>query len=187
VKAATLLLAVSSTQLNFGSVNVSSSSTQNVTLTNVGTSNVTISNVMVSGAGFNAGGGVTGLILSPGQAAGVSVTFAPAAAVSATGSVTATSNASNSPAKIALSGTGVAQAHLVNLSWTPSTPSVIGYNVYSSRVSGGPYVKLNATPTAATTYTDTTVQSGQTYYVTTAVGSNNSESGLSAEVSAVVP
>ncbi len=186
----TVLLGASSTQLSFGSVNVSSNGVQSVTITNSGNSNVTISNVTVSGAGFNAGGGIAGLILSPGQMAPLSVTFAPAAAGSASGSVTVTSNATNSPITVALTGTGAAQAHSVSLSWTASTSSVIGYNVYSSRVSGGPYVKLNPTPMAATTYTDTTVQSDQTYYyVTTAVGSNSSasESGFSSQASVVIP
>ncbi len=190
VTSETLLLGASSTQLSFGSVDVSSNGVQSVTITNAGNSNVTISNVTVSGAGFNAGGGAAGLILSPGQAAPLSVTFAPAAVGSASGSVTVTSNATNSPITIALTGTGAAQAHSVDLNWTASTSSVIGYNVYSSRVSGGPYVKLNPTPMSATSYTDKTVQSGLIYYyVTTAVGSGSSasESGFSAEASAVVP
>ena len=190
VSAGTVLLGASSTQLSFGSVNVSSDGVQSVTITNSGNSNVTISNVTVSGAGFNAGGGIAGLTLSPGQTAPLSVTFAPAATGSASGSVTVTSNATNSPITVALTGTGATQAHSVSLSWTASTSSVIGYNVYSSRVSGGPYVKLNPTPMAATAYTDSTVQSGQTYYyVTTAVGSTSSgsESGFSSQASAVIP
>ncbi len=190
VSTGTVLLGASSTHLSFGSVNVSSDGVQSVTITNSGNSSVTISNVTVLGAGFNAGGGIAGLILSPGQTASLSVTFAPAAAGSASGTVTVTSNATNSPITVALTGTGAAQAHSVGLGWTASTSSVIGYNVYSSLVSGGPYVKLNPTPMAATTYTDTTVQSGQTYYyVTTAVGSTSSasESGFSSQASAVIP
>ncbi len=190
VTSGTVLLGASSTQLSFGSVDVSSNGVQSVTITNAGNSNVTISNVSVSGAGFNAGGGVAGLILSPGQTAPLSVTFAPAAVGNASGSVTVTSNATNSPITIALAGTGAAQSHSVNLNWTASTSSVTGYNVYSSRVSGGPYVKLNPSPMPATSYIDKTVQAGLIYYyVTTAVGSGSSasESGFSAEVSAVVP
>ena len=189
VSAGTFLLAANPTQVSFGSVNVSSDNVENVMVTNSGSSNVTISSVLVSGPGFNAGGGIAGLILSPGQTAPLSVTFAPAAAGSVSGSVTVKSNATNSPMTIALTGTGVAQAHSVDLRWTPSTSSVIGYNVYSSRVSGGPYLKLNSTPLAATSYTDTTVQAGQTYYyVTTAVASSGgAESGFSAEASAVIP
>jgi fibronectin type 3 domain-containing protein len=65
---------------------------------------------------------------------------------------------------------------------------VTGYNVYRSSVSGGPYSKVNTTLIAATTYVDTTVASGQTYfYVVTSVESNGVESANSAEVTAVVP
>jgi fibronectin type 3 domain-containing protein len=78
--------------------------------------------------------------------------------------------------------------HSVTLNWTASTSTVSGYNVYRSTVSGGPYTKLNSTPIAATTYVDTTVQSGQTYYyVVTSVDSSGVESTDSSEVSAIVP
>jgi fibronectin type 3 domain-containing protein len=65
---------------------------------------------------------------------------------------------------------------------------VIGYNTYSSTVSGGPFVKLNSTPMATSSYTDTTVQSGKTYYyVVTAVDSSNNESSYSNQASATIP
>jgi HYDIN/CFA65/VesB family protein/immunoglobulin I-set domain protein len=189
VNAATRLLNPSATSLNFGNVTVSTSSSQNATLTNAGNSSLTISNVSISGAGFGVTGLSTGLILNPGQAATLTATFTPATTGSASGSVTVTSNASNSPDTIALSGTGQAPvAHSVSLSWTPSTSSVIGYNSYSSTKSGGPYAKLTATPVPTASYTDTTVQAGQTYYyVVTAVDSSNVESAYSNEVSAIVP
>jgi fibronectin type 3 domain-containing protein len=64
----------------------------------------------------------------------------------------------------------------------------MGYNAYSSQQSGGPYAKLTSTPLAATSYSDTTVQGGTTYYfVVTSVDSSNTESGYSGEVSALVP
>jgi fibronectin type 3 domain-containing protein len=65
---------------------------------------------------------------------------------------------------------------------------VTGYNVYSSAVSGGPYAKLTSTPVAITSYTDSGVQPGETYYfVVTAVNSQNVESADSGQVSATVP
>jgi fibronectin type 3 domain-containing protein len=99
------------------------------------------------------------------------------------------SNATNSPDTIALSGTGVAVVnHSVALSWSPSTSTVVGYNAYSATQSGGPYTKMNGTPVAVMSYTDTAVQAGQTYYfVVTSVNSSNEESAYSAEVSALVP
>ena len=189
VSAATYLLNPSSSSLSFGSVNVSSSGTQTVTLTNAGNSTVTVSNVTVSGAGFNAAGVSSGLILAPGQTAALAATFAPSGEGSVTGSVSVASNATNSPDAISLSGTGVAIVnHSVGLSWSPSMSTVIGYNTYSSAQTGGPYTKLTATPVATLSYTDSTVQAGLTYYyVVTSVDSNNVESGYSAQVSALVP
>ena len=129
-----------------------------------------------------------GLILPAGQTATLSVTFDPSAAGSVTGSVTVASNATNSPDKITLSGTGVAAVtHSASL-WTASTSTVMGYNVYSSTVSGGPYTKLTLTPVTTTSYTDTTVQAGATYYyVVTSVDSSGAESSYSSEVSATIP
>ncbi len=189
VNAATLILNSSSTVLNFGNVNLSTSGSQTVTLTNAGNSNITISNVSVSGAGFYASGISTGLILNPGQAATLTATFTPAATGSVTGQATVASNASNSPDTIALSGAGLAQVnHSVILSWTPSTSAVTGYYSYSSTKSGGPYTKLSATPVQTTTYTDFTVQAGQTYfYVVTSVDARSVESAYSVEISASVP
>jgi len=183
---ATFLLALASTVLSFGNVDLSATTSQSVTLTNAGNSAVTISNVTVSGAGFTASGVAGGLILPPGQTATLNVTFAPAASGTVAGSVAVASNATNSPALITLSGAGVAPS--VVLSWTASTSAVIGYNSYSSAVPGGPYNKLNASPVATTTYTDNTVQSGKTYYyVVTSVDSDNVESVFSNEVSVTVP
>src|SRR5258706_2536246 len=80
------------------------------TLTNNGNSNVTISGVTITGAGFSTSGVTSGPILSPNQSATVTVAFAPTVAQNFTGSVGVTSNATNSPATIALSGVGVQTA-----------------------------------------------------------------------------
>ncbi len=188
VSASTLILNSSVSSVSFGSVAMPSSGTQNVTLTNAGNSSVTISNVTVSGAGFNATG-VSGMILAPGGTATLTTTFTPAAAGAVTGKVSVASNATNSPDSITLSGTGIAAAApAVALSWSPSTSTVVGYNTYTAPQSGGPYTKLTSAPVAATSYNDTAVQSGQTYFfVVTSVDSSNVESGYSSEVSAMVP
>ena len=189
VNAATFMLSATPTSLSFGNVSTGASSTLAVTLTNSGNSQVTISNVSISGAGFNASGVSAGQILTPGQRGTLNVTFTPAAAGSVTGNVVVMSNASNSPATIALSGIGLqVVSHSVDLSWSASTSVVVGYNVYRGAQSGGPYTKLNSTPVALTNDTDGTVQPGQTYfYVVTAVDSSNLESAYSNEVSAVIP
>ena len=187
--AKTIVLSPNVSNLNFGNVNVSSSSTQNVTLNNAGNSSVTISQVMVSGAGFNAGGAAAGLILSPGQTTVVNMTFTPSTSGAASGSVIVSSNATNSPATISLTGTGVtAMARSVSLSWIDGDTTVSGYNTYVASVPGGPYSKLTSTPLAGTSYVDSSVQSGRTYYyVVTALDSTNQESPYSSEIAAIVP
>ena len=61
--------------------------------------------------------------------------------------------------------------HNVSLSWNASTSSnVVGYNIYRGTVQGGNYGLQNSM-IASTSYTDTMVQNGQTYYyAVTAVG-----------------
>jgi len=76
----------------------------------------------------------------------------------------------------------------VLLTWTPSTTAVSGYNVYRSTVSGSGYAKINAGLVGSTSYTDTNVQSGTTYYyVTTSVDSSGNESTDSNQASTLVP
>ncbi len=90
---------------------------------------------------------------------------------------------------MSLSGTGVQPVtHMVSLSWTASTSTVTGYNVYRSTVSGGPYTKVNSSVVAATTYSDSAVQASTTYfYVITSVDAQGVESAYSNEVSVTVP
>lgn len=174
--------------LNFGNTGLASSTQKNVTLTNTGSSSVTISGVSVSGAGFTASG-ASGLIVSPSQSTTVHATFTPFTIGSYTGSLTITSNAQNSPAKIVMSGTGVASAtHSVTLSWNSSSSVVAGYNVYVSSSSSGPYSLLNSSPVPTTSYVDSNVQSGDTYYFRiTSVSTAYQESAPSTTVQATIP
>jgi hypothetical protein len=189
VNAGTLLLTMNPASLSFGNVNLTTTKTQSVTLTNSGTANVTISGISYSGPGFSASGMSSGQILTPGQAGTLNVAFAPSAAGSVTGSVAVTSNATNSPGTASLSGSGVQPVtHSTLLSWTRSTSTVVGYQVYSSTVSGGPYAKRTTSLATTPSYTDSTVQSGNTYYyVVTAVDSSAVESVFSAQTSALIP
>jgi hypothetical protein len=186
---ATELLAANPTSLSFGNVNVNSSSQMTSALTNNGNSSVTISGVTVTGAGFSASGVSNGTVLTPGQSATLTVTFAPAAAGTVSGaSVSVASNATGSPTTIALSGAGQTP-HSVALSWTASvTPGVNGYNVFRATTSGG-YgpTPLNPSPVSAAAYTDTNVVSGQQYfYVVTALEGGVS-SADSKEISVMIP
>ena len=181
----TLLITASPASTNFGNVVLGSSSTLPVILTNTGTGSVTISQDTVNGKGFSVSGPSLPLTLSAGQNAGFNVTFAPSGAGSVSGNDSFTSNATNSPANEALSGTGI---HAVNLSWTASTSTVAGYNAYRGTASGRPYTELNSSLVTGTAYTDTTVKAGQAYYyVMTSVDSNNNESAYSNEVVVAVP
>ena len=78
--------------------------------------------------------------------------------------------------------------HTVALTWTPSTSTgVTGYKVSRATTSGGPYTLLSTLGTVSS-YTDTTVQSGLTYYyVVTAVDSSNNSSPNSNQAQAVIP
>jgi Abnormal spindle-like microcephaly-assoc'd, ASPM-SPD-2-Hydin/Protein of unknown function (DUF1573) len=185
----TMSLSASTTNLIFGSVSIGSNSSQPVTLTNNGNSTVTIGSVSATGAGFSTSGVSAGQTIGAGQTASLSVKFTPASTAAVSGTVTVTSNATNSPISISVSGTGTqAVAHSVSLSWTASTSSVIGYNVYRSTISGGPYTLITGSPNGGITYTDTAVQAGVTYfYVVTAVDANGNESAFSNEASATIP
>lgn len=188
--ASTKVLGLSTTNLSFGNVNVGSSNSLSVALTNNGNANVTISNVGLTGAGFTASGVTAGEMLTPNQSITVTVQFSPSTAGAVSGSVSISSDATNSPATITLSGTGVSTTpHTVALAWTASTSSVSGYNVYRGTTPSGPYsTKLNSSLVGSVQFTDSTVTSGQTYYyVVTAVDSNNVESTFSNQATAVIP
>ena len=187
--AGTQLLTFNVSSLSFGNVNEGSTSNLPATLTNTGNASVTISASNISGAGFTVSGISPGESLSPSQSLPVTVQFAPTVAGAVSGNLSLVSNATNSPA-ISLSGTGTQQvSHTVGVAWTASTSSVIGYNVYRGTVTGGPYTtKLTASPVASTQFTDTGLQSGQTYYyVVTAVDSSNVESAYSGQATATIP
>jgi len=100
--------------------------------------------------------------------------------------ITATSQADNT--KSASATVSVVAPHLVSLNWSASTsPNVSYYKVYRGTVNGGPYTPV-ATNVSVTSYTDSSVQSGTTYYyVTTAVDSSGVESGYSDVAPAAIP
>ncbi len=188
--AATLTLGISPTSLSFGNVTTGTSSApQNVTITNTGNSSVLISQITLNGSGYSMTGGSAPVTLSPSQNLTLTIQFSPATAGTANGGISIVSNATGSPATVSLSGTGVTSVqHSVVLTWNASTSTVAGYNVYRSAVSGSGYIKINSSLVAVLSYTDSTVQSGTTYfYVTTAVDSTGNESMYSNEVSAPIP
>ena len=187
--ASTQVLSFSTSSLSFGSVNTGASATQSVTVTNTGNANVTISSIAEAGTGFSLSGAGTPVTLTPTQSLTFGVIFSPTAAGNDAGTVTVASNASGSPAKISLSGTGSqASSHTVALSWQASTSAVSGYNLYRSTTNGSGYVKINSSLLGGLTYTDSNLQSATTYYyVATAVDSSGEESTYSNQATAVIP
>jgi hypothetical protein len=181
-------LAVSPATLSFGNVTVGQTKSLTATLTASGSS-ITVSDAGMSTSEFKVSGLSLPLTLAAGQSASFTVSFIPQSSGTASASGSFTSNASNSSTVQALTGNGAAAAqHSVALSWTPSTTSsVVGYNVYRGTSTGGAYSKISAM-NADTTYTDTSVQAGQTYvYVTTAVDGSGKESANSNQALAVIP
>ena len=183
-------LAVSPATLSFGNIVLGSNSSLKGTLTASG-SDVTVSSAAWNGAGYSVTGITFPTTVSAGSNVTYTVTFAPQAAGSSPGSISFTSDASNSPSTQSFTGTGTQvapSAHTVSLSWTASTSSVIGYNIYRGTQSGGPYAKLNSSPQPGTAYTDNAVASGTTYYyVATSVDASSSESSYSNQAVAQVP
>jgi hypothetical protein len=187
--AATQVLTFSATNLGFGTVTTGSSATQNITVTNSGNASVNVSQITESGTGFTLTGGATPVTLASGQALTFGVVFSPSAAGNDTGNVSVTSSATATPTTILLSGTGIQPAsHTVTLSWTASTSTVSGYNVYRSATNGSGYVKINSSLLPGLSYEDTAIQSGTTYYyVATAVDPSGNESSDSNQATAVIP
>jgi hypothetical protein len=173
--------------LTFGNVNVGSSQSQTGTLS-AGSSSITISSASWNGTGFTLTGISFPTTLAAGQSTSFNVTFAPQTAGAVSGSASFVSNAANSPSIQQLTGTGVQPSqHSVSLTWNASTSSVQGYYVYRGTKNGGPYSKVSALDSTLT-YTDASVVSGRTYYyVVTALGTDNVESGNSNQITALIP
>jgi hypothetical protein len=181
-------LSLASTSLDFGSVAVGTSMSLTGLVTASGSS-VTISAATSNSSEYKLSGFSLPFTLAAGQSTSLTFTFTPQASGTNTARISFISNASNSPTVESLIGTGIAPPlHSVALSWTPSTSSVVGYSIYRSATSGGPYTKITAALNATTNYTDNTVQAGLTYYyATTAVDAREVESGYSNQVQAVIP
>ena len=181
-------LTSSATALNFGGVTVGTSKTLTVTLTAT-QSSVTISSATSTSAEFRLGGLSLPQTIAAGQSVSFTLTFTPQNSGTASGSISLISNAANTPTLETLTGSGTATgSHSVSLYWTSSTSAVVGYNVYRSAQSGGPYTKITQALDANTSYVDSSVQGGTTYYyVCTAVDSIGIESTYSSQLQAVVP
>jgi hypothetical protein len=179
-------LSVTPASLNFGDVNIGNPSTQPATLAATG-GPVTITSATSTNSQFTVSGTSFPITINVGQNTEVNVVFTPTTSGTDSATLSFLSNASDSPTSEALSGIGVVAQYYVDLSWTPSTSSVVGYNVYRGP-SAGNYTKINTSLDPNTSYTDNTVASGTTYYyAATAVNSAGQESTYSTPVKVNVP
>ena len=181
-------LVINPASLDFGSVTVGSSNTLTLTLSAT-VAPVTISATQSNSSEFTLPGIVLPITIALGQNVPVKVRFRPKASGTASAQLTLTSNADNSPTTVPLTGMGVAAgSHSADLTWDPSRDTVIGYNVYRGAKTGGPYSRINPVLDALTSFTDSTVKGGTSYYfVVTAVNAVLQESAPSNEVKVVIP
>jgi hypothetical protein len=184
-------VSLSTTSLTFGSIPAGLASTpQTVTVTNTGSAALSIAGIGLTGTDPTDFSEATtcGASLATGGSCTVVVLFTPLTSGNLTASLTVTDGAPGSPQSVSLSGAG---SHDVDLTWTASvTPGVLGYYVYRGTASGKESTTaLNSTPIVGTSYTDSDVTTGQTYYyVVTALSSNGTtRSADSKEASATVP
>jgi len=180
-------LSVSPTTLSFGNVAVGATSTSPASLSASGAS-VTVTSAALSSTEFGLSGISFPATVAAGKSLSFSVTFTPQASGAASGNISFSSSASGTATET-VSGTGTAASqHEVVLSWTDNGSGITGYNIYRGSASSGPYTKINPALNSGTSYTDTTVQAGTTYYyTTTAVSTGGMESQDSNVVKAVIP
>ena len=110
---------------------------------------------------------------------------ASAASAVAKATMPAVATAAATPATTATSSSNPVS---VQLQWKASPSTVIGYRVYKSAVTGGPYADQVSSPVSGLSYVDTNVTAGATYYyVVTSLDSTGVESKFSNEASAITP
>jgi centrosomal CEP192-like protein len=182
-------LVVTPNSVNFQGVVVGQKNTQTLQLSNAGSAALNVQQIQVTGAGFQVTPPTLPLALASGANQIFTLAFAPNAAGSVSGTLTITSNDPNTPTNVSVLGTGKSvSSHTVQLDWTASTSTVVGYFVYRGDTSGGPYTRVTASPVGGITYTDSGLFLNTTYfYVVTAVDGAGSESVFSNQTSAAIP
>jgi hypothetical protein len=141
-------LNTSSTSVSFGNVTVGTPAGLPVVLTDDGTANVSISTVSVTGQGFSASGGAN-VTLTPNSSVTITVNLDPAGTGSLQGDLTIVSNASNSPLKLSLSGTGVAK--VAQTSQLTANPTSVSFGNVAVGTPTGQTVTLTDVGTANVT------------------------------------
>jgi len=182
-------LTVSPSLLSFGNVAVGNSSSLTATLSALGGS-VTIDSDSTNSSEFSIGGLKLPVTVPAGKSVQATITFTPNASGTASAKAGFITNATGSPTIEELSGTGTSSggSHSADLTWSAGASDIVGYNIYRGTTHGGPYSQLNSSTLSETSYDDTSVSGGTTYYyVATEVNSEGRESGYSNEAKAVIP
>jgi len=192
VNQGTSSLSVNASSVSFGNVPLNLPATQTVVLTSTGTASVTVNSVATAGTGFTMSSPTLPAILTSGQTATLEVQFDPTLPGAAIGTLTITSTSNGGATTLVpLTGTGVAVNYAVDLSWdapASSADPIAGYNVYRSPSGSATYQLLNSQVDARTTYTDSSVQNGQTYdYVVESVDYYGVESVPSSPIAVTIP
>jgi Abnormal spindle-like microcephaly-assoc'd, ASPM-SPD-2-Hydin len=177
-------LTVNPNSLNFGNVTVQTTGVVPTALSASG-GDVTVSSASSSNSQFALQGTSFPLTIPAGQSVTVNVAFTPQNSGPASGTLSFSSNATNSPATGSMAGTGVMPS--VDLSWNP-VEDAAGYNVYRCVSASCAYSKLNSSLDTGAAFTDNSVAPGQSYsYVATSVSSTGQESDYSSAVEVAVP
>ena len=121
---------LSASEVNFGSVQVGSNSTQSLVVTNTGQGDVNISQAGATGPGFSLSTLTLPLTLAPGQHLTLGAIFVPQSVGVANGSLSLISDATDANLTVALSGTGTPAG---TLTLTPSSASLGNVAVGTSK------------------------------------------------------
>lgn len=149
--------------LNFASVGTGSTSAAQVaTLKNTGNAALTIGSIAITGANATnfAQTNSCGASLAAGASCAISVTFKPASIASFTAQLTVTDNATGSPHKVALSGTGIAPSPVLTISPT----SIAFGNQVINTISSSKTVTLTNTSTTDTVTISSVTSSNTAFY-----------------------
>lgn len=185
--AASIQLSTTALSFNGSSGNVSS---QPLTITVTGTQPVTIRSISISNSTFSVPSISLPVTLSTGQSVTGKVSAQPRSTAQ-TGTLTIGTNVGTYTVSLTETGTVASTSHQVNLSWkAPSTtPVAIDSYQVNRAVSGSNQYSVVGTTTAdSTAFTDTSVQSGQTYvYEVLSVAESGNTSNPSNTVTLSIP
>jgi hypothetical protein len=109
-------ISVSPSSVNFGSVAVGGSVSQSVTISNTGGSTLTVTQATSATSGITITGANLPMTVGAGKQSIITIVFSPKSKGAVSGNVTVVSDASSSPNTVAVTGTGVTAAALLNSS-----------------------------------------------------------------------